>query len=138
VVSSTHRPYLTLGKDPVPISQEAGWAPGPVWTGGKSRPHRDSIPEHPACSQSLYRLSYRAHPSHLSIFNNSIVFIMCNSSGGYYYCYSSLNFLSEGSSENYTLSFTRTRLNKSKRETLLLMGVHANKGPRAQLVQVLR
>jgi len=34
----------TPGKDPVPIVQEAGWTPGPVWTGGKSRPHRDSIP----------------------------------------------------------------------------------------------
>ena len=41
--------------------QEAGWAPGPVWKGGKSRPHRDSIPDRPARSQSLYRLSYRAH-----------------------------------------------------------------------------
>jgi len=29
--------------------------------GGKSRPHRDSIPDRPARSQSLYRLSYRAH-----------------------------------------------------------------------------
>ena len=38
VVSSTPRPYFTPGKDPVPIVQEAGWAPGPVWTGGKSRP----------------------------------------------------------------------------------------------------
>ena len=57
------RPGRTLppGKDPVPILQEAGWAPGPAWTGGKSRPHRDSIPYHPARSQSLYRLSYRAH-----------------------------------------------------------------------------
>jgi len=36
---------------------KAGWAPGPVWTGGKSRPHRDSIPDRPARSQSLYRLS---------------------------------------------------------------------------------
>jgi len=27
----------------VPILQEAGWVPVPVWTGGKSRPHRDSI-----------------------------------------------------------------------------------------------
>jgi hypothetical protein len=26
------RPQLTLGKDPVPIVQEAGWASGPVWT----------------------------------------------------------------------------------------------------------
>jgi len=24
-------------KDPVPIVHEAGWAPGPVWTGGKTR-----------------------------------------------------------------------------------------------------
>ena len=36
-VSSTPRPYFTPGKDPVPIIQEAGWIPGPVWTSGKSR-----------------------------------------------------------------------------------------------------
>jgi len=59
VVSSTPRPHCTPGKDPVPILQEAGWAPGPVWTGGKSRPNRDLIPNRPACSQSLYRLNYR-------------------------------------------------------------------------------
>ena len=35
---------LTPGKDPVPILQEAGWAPGSVWTGGKCRPHQDLIP----------------------------------------------------------------------------------------------
>ena len=29
---------LPPGKDPVPILQEAGWAPGPAWTDGKSRP----------------------------------------------------------------------------------------------------
>jgi len=45
VVSSTPRPHFTHGKDPVPILQEAGWAPGPVWTGGKTHPHRDSIPD---------------------------------------------------------------------------------------------
>ena len=42
--------HFTPGKDPVPILQEAGWAPGPVYTGGKSRPHRDSIPDRPARS----------------------------------------------------------------------------------------
>jgi hypothetical protein len=26
-------PLSTLGEDPVPIAHEAGWAPGPVWTG---------------------------------------------------------------------------------------------------------
>ena len=50
MVSSTPRPHFTPGKDPVPILQEAGWAPGPVWTGGKSRPHRDSIPNRQARS----------------------------------------------------------------------------------------
>jgi len=27
---------LPPGKDPVPIVQEAGWAPGPVWTGAEN------------------------------------------------------------------------------------------------------
>ena len=57
VVSSTPRPHFTPGKDPVPILQEAGWAPGPVWTGGKSRPRRNSIPDRPArslCSKDTY------------------------------------------------------------------------------------
>jgi hypothetical protein len=33
VVSSTPQPHFTPRKDPVPIVQEAGWAPGLVWTG---------------------------------------------------------------------------------------------------------
>jgi len=38
-VSVTPRPPFTPRKDPVPIVQEDGWAPGPVWTGAKkSRP----------------------------------------------------------------------------------------------------
>ena len=32
VVSSTPWPLFTSRKDPVPILQEAGWAPGPIWT----------------------------------------------------------------------------------------------------------
>ena len=57
---SAERPGRTLlpEKDTVTILQETGWAPGPVWTGGKSRPHQHSIPDRPARSQSLYRLSY--------------------------------------------------------------------------------
>jgi len=40
---------FTLGKDPVPIVQEAGWAPGPVWIGGKisSPPVFDPGPSSP-------------------------------------------------------------------------------------------
>ena len=33
--SVTPRPLFTPGKDPVPIVQEAGRAPGPVWTGAE-------------------------------------------------------------------------------------------------------
>ena len=49
---SAARPGRTLlpGKDPVPIVQEAGWAPGPVWTGGKSRPTGIRSPNRPARS----------------------------------------------------------------------------------------
>ena len=61
MVGITPRPHFTPGKDSVPILQAAGCAPGPVWTGGKSRPHQDSITDRPARSQSLYRLSYPDH-----------------------------------------------------------------------------
>jgi len=61
VISSTPQSHFTLRKDPVPILQDAGWAPGPVWTGGKSRLHRDAIPDRPDRSQSLYWLNYPAH-----------------------------------------------------------------------------
>jgi hypothetical protein len=61
VVSNTPRSHFNPRKDPVPILQEAEWAPVPVWTGGKSHPHRDPILDIPARSQSLYRLSYSSH-----------------------------------------------------------------------------
>ena len=66
VVSSTPRSHFTPGEDPVSILQEAGWTPGPVWTGEKSRPHRDSISNRPARSQLLYRLRYQAHFVHIN------------------------------------------------------------------------
>jgi hypothetical protein len=62
-VSVTPRPLFTPGKDPVPIVQEAGWAPGPVWKGAENLAPPTGIqsPERPARSQSLHRLSYPAH-----------------------------------------------------------------------------
>jgi len=54
------RPHFTPGKDPVPILQEAVWAPGPVWTGGKSRPHRDLILDHPVCRVFIYTIYFSA------------------------------------------------------------------------------
>ena len=50
VVSSTLQPYFAPGKDPLPIVQETGWAPGPVWTGGISRPTGSLSPNRPARS----------------------------------------------------------------------------------------
>jgi hypothetical protein len=61
-VSVTPRPLINPGKDPVPIVQEAGWAPGPVWTGEENlAPIGIRSPDRPARSQSLYRLGYPAH-----------------------------------------------------------------------------
>jgi hypothetical protein len=49
-------------KDPVPIVQETGWAPGPVWTGAENlAPTGIRSPDRPARSQSLYQLRYPAH-----------------------------------------------------------------------------
>jgi hypothetical protein len=56
-------PLFTPGEDPVPIVQEAGCAPGPVWTGAENLAStRIWSPDRPAHSQSLYRLCYPAHP----------------------------------------------------------------------------
>jgi len=53
------RPPFTLGKDPVPIVQEAGWASGPVWTGAENlAPTGIQSPHLPAHSQSLYSEAY--------------------------------------------------------------------------------
>jgi len=65
VVSSMPQPHFTPRKDTIPILQEAGWAPGLIWMGGKSRPQRDSNPDHPARSQWLYRQSYPTHTSYI-------------------------------------------------------------------------
>ena len=55
----TPRPdRFTLGKDPVPIIQEAGWAPEPVWMGAENlAPTGIRSPDRPARSESLYRLN---------------------------------------------------------------------------------
>jgi hypothetical protein len=61
VVSTPHPGRFTPGKGPVPIVQEAGWVPGPVWTCAKNLAHTGiQSQDRPARSQSLYRLSYPA------------------------------------------------------------------------------
>ena len=49
-------------KEPVLIVQEAGWAPGPVWTGAENLASTGiRSPDLPARKQSLYRLGYLDH-----------------------------------------------------------------------------
>ena len=57
---STPRPgRFTPYKYPVHIVEEAGWAPGPVWTGAENlAPTGIRYPDRPARSELLYRLSY--------------------------------------------------------------------------------
>jgi len=83
-VSITPWPLFTPGKDPVPIVQEAGWAPGPVWTGAENLAFTGiRSPDRPAHSHSLYRLSY---PAHLFVGHNillricstyTVIFLLC-------------------------------------------------------------
>jgi len=57
---------FTPGKDPVPILQQAGWAPGPVCIGVENlAPTGIRSPNLPARSESLYQLRY-PDPVHLS------------------------------------------------------------------------
>jgi hypothetical protein len=51
MVNVTPRPHFTPRKDPVPIVQEAGWAPGPAWTGAENlAPTGIRSPDRPARS----------------------------------------------------------------------------------------
>jgi hypothetical protein len=60
--SVTPRPLFTAGKDPVPIVQEAGWAPEPIWTGADNlAPTGILSTDRPVRSQSLYWMNYPAH-----------------------------------------------------------------------------
>ena len=62
VVSVTPWQVFTPGKDTVTIVQEAGWAPGPLWTGAENVvPTGIRSPDRPARSRSLYRLRYPVH-----------------------------------------------------------------------------
>ena len=50
---------LPPGNNPVPIVQEAGWAPRLDWTGAENiAPTGIRSPDRPAHSESLYRLHY--------------------------------------------------------------------------------
>ena len=57
-------------KDPVPIVQEAGWAPRSVWTSAENlAPTGIRSPDRPARSQSLYRLSSQTQTAPQTYYN---------------------------------------------------------------------
>ena len=59
VDNATLRSLYLREREPVPIVQEAGWAPLPVWTGAENlSPTGIRSPDSPARSESLYRLRY--------------------------------------------------------------------------------
>jgi hypothetical protein len=59
VVNVTPLPLYPREGDRVPIVQEVGWAPGPVWTGAENLvPTGIRFPDRPARSESLYLLRY--------------------------------------------------------------------------------
>ena len=50
---------FTPGKDPIPLVEEAGWTPEPLWKDAENvAPTGIRSPDFPAHSESLYRLSY--------------------------------------------------------------------------------
>jgi len=71
VVSSTPRPFFTPGKTQYPLYRRLG---GPQGRSGRMEnlvSHRDSIPDRPVRSYSLYRLSYRPTLVLVFTFNSS-------------------------------------------------------------------
>ena len=59
MVNATPRPLYPQENAPISIVKEAGWAPGPVWTGADNHAHTGiPSPDRQARSDSLYRLRY--------------------------------------------------------------------------------
>jgi hypothetical protein len=59
VVNATPRQIYTEKEIRLPIVQESGWAPGPVWTGAENHaPTGIRLPDRPTRSDSLYPLRY--------------------------------------------------------------------------------
>jgi len=80
VEGQPHAPAAsTLEKDPVPIVLEAGWAPGPVWTGAENLASAGiRSPDRPARSQS-----FPVGTRHISLILNVLI-----GSGAHFISYS--------------------------------------------------
>ena len=71
-------PLFTPEKDPVPIVQETGWAPGQVWTGAENlAPNGIRSPDLPGRSESLYRLRYPSFAEFITYFGTQFCGQQC-------------------------------------------------------------
>jgi hypothetical protein len=59
VVNVAPRPLYPRERYPVTIVQEAGWAPGPIWTSAENL--APTVPDRPARGGSLHQLRNPAH-----------------------------------------------------------------------------
>jgi hypothetical protein len=84
VISITPRPPLPPGKDPVPIVQEAGWAPEPVWIGVENlappgfnpwafQPIASHYTNYTILAHSFFRYCYKKPTEH-SNFMNTVLY----------------------------------------------------------------
>jgi hypothetical protein len=78
-----HAPAALIpGKDPVPILQEAGWAPGPVWIGVENlAPIGIGFPDLPIHSESLHWLRYPGPPTNrctVPLFHDDVSLLLLN------------------------------------------------------------
>ena len=107
---SAPRPGRLYPRERPATHPTGGWvAPGLVWTGGKSRPHRDSIPDRPAPSPFylyliyLYSLFPASSPFVLVYLSVSMPFILLLS-----FIILTTAFVYAGSEGHMTLSAERT------------------------------
>ena len=79
LVKATPRPLYPWERDLAPLVQEAGWAPGPLWTGAENLvPTGIRSPDRPAHSASLCRLSYRGLPKAAVLISAWFFKVKCN------------------------------------------------------------
>jgi len=89
MVSFTHRPHPTPGKDPVPIVQETGWSSGPVWTSAENLappPGFDPRTVQPVGSRYT---NYATRPTHMIVTYTNLFFILCT---GFHVVYTQTKF----------------------------------------------
>jgi hypothetical protein len=87
VVNARPRPLYPRERDPVPIVQEACWAPGLAWTGAENLAYTGiRSPDRPARSDPRYRLSYPG-PWRFSLSNYRSTLVASKHKHGFHFVY---------------------------------------------------